>query len=68
MVAYLGTFIDHVERLNKLDVDELPSFSQVIDTTMQLRSDKLNQQDTAIAENAPRFEDHCFRVPRILES
>lgn len=69
MRAELTQILEHAERIQALDLDDLPPTSHPVPLTNRMRSDEVTPslpQDTALA-NAPETEDGRFKVPRIIE-
>ena len=69
MQGELSAILEHAERIQALDLDELPPTSHPVPLTNRMRADKVTpsfRQDVALA-NAPEAEDGRFKVPRIIE-
>lgn len=68
VAAELGRVLEHVARLEELDVSDVPPLMHATGGTDVYRDDVAERPlrlDQAIA-NAPDAGDGCFRVPRIL--
>ncbi len=67
--SQLSSILQHVAVINQLDTDVIPPTAQVIPLQNVTRDDKAEQcypvED--ILANAPRAEDHYFKIPRVLE-
>jgi aspartyl-tRNA(Asn)/glutamyl-tRNA(Gln) amidotransferase subunit C len=65
----LSGILQHIDRLQQLDTEEIPPTAQVVEVASRLRDDEprpcLTQED-ALA-NAPAAVDGFFRVPSIQE-
>jgi aspartyl-tRNA(Asn)/glutamyl-tRNA(Gln) amidotransferase subunit C len=69
MQVELNAILEHAERIQALDLDDLPPTSHPVPLTNMMRSDEVTPsigQDEALA-NAPESEDGRFKVPRIIE-
>ena len=65
----LSGILEHIERLQQLDTEEIPPTAQVVEITARLRDDEPRPcltQEEALA-NAPHAVDGFFRVPSIQE-
>ncbi len=66
----LNKFLDFVEILNELDLDNVPPTFNVIDSQAPLRQD-VPQSDPTVAQkilsHAPKSEEDFFIVPKIIE-
>ncbi|MFC1753726.1 Asp-tRNA(Asn)/Glu-tRNA(Gln) amidotransferase subunit GatC [Thermoproteota archaeon] len=66
-LAQIQTILEHMENLKKVDLTHIPPTSYTSRQPTLLRQDKVKKQDDLfLEENAPDWEDHCFRVPKIL--
>ncbi len=65
----LSGILEHIDRLQQVDTDEIPPTAQVVEIVNQLREDEprpgLTQADAL--SNAPAAQDGFFRVPSIQE-
>jgi aspartyl-tRNA(Asn)/glutamyl-tRNA(Gln) amidotransferase subunit C len=65
----LSGILEHIDRLQQVNTDDIPPTAQVVEIVNQLREDEprpgLTQED-ALA-NAPAAQDGFFRVPSIQE-
>jgi aspartyl-tRNA(Asn)/glutamyl-tRNA(Gln) amidotransferase subunit C len=69
MQVELTQILEHVEKIQTLDLDPVEPTSQALDLSNVMRPDVVGPcltQAEALA-NAPDQEDGRFRVPRILE-
>jgi aspartyl-tRNA(Asn)/glutamyl-tRNA(Gln) amidotransferase subunit C len=65
----LSGILAHIERLQKLDVGDIPPTAQVVEVAARLRDDEPRpclSREEALA-NAPATVDGFFRVPAIQE-
>ncbi len=65
----LGNILEHVEKLNELDTDNVEPTSHVLDISTPLREDKVDKMLTIeeVLQNAPESEDDFFVVPQVIE-
>ncbi len=65
MSGELSTILDHVERMNELDLDGVEPTSHVVPLTNVLRADKPRPSwpREQILEPAPDSDEGAFRVP-----
>jgi aspartyl-tRNA(Asn)/glutamyl-tRNA(Gln) amidotransferase subunit C len=65
----LSGILEHIDRLQQVDTDDIPPTAQVVEIVNQLREDEprpgLTQGDAL--SNAPAAQDGFFRVPSIQE-
>jgi aspartyl-tRNA(Asn)/glutamyl-tRNA(Gln) amidotransferase subunit C len=65
----LSGILEHIDRLQQVNTDDIPPTAQVIEIDNQLREDEprpcLTQED--VLANAPAVQDGFFRVPSIQE-
>jgi aspartyl-tRNA(Asn)/glutamyl-tRNA(Gln) amidotransferase subunit C len=69
MQAELSAILEHAERIQSLELDDLPPTSHPVPLTNMMREDEVTpslSQEEALA-NAPAAEDGRFKVPRIIE-
>jgi aspartyl-tRNA(Asn)/glutamyl-tRNA(Gln) amidotransferase subunit C len=69
MQAELTQILEHAEKIQELDLDDLPPTSHAVPVSNVLRPDEKKaslSQEEALA-NAPEAEDGRFKVPRITE-
>jgi aspartyl-tRNA(Asn)/glutamyl-tRNA(Gln) amidotransferase subunit C len=65
----LGDIIDYAEKLDELDLEDVPATTHSIEIDAPLRDDNSEHrlsQDQAL-QNAPDSEDGQFRVPNVVE-
>jgi aspartyl-tRNA(Asn)/glutamyl-tRNA(Gln) amidotransferase subunit C len=69
MQRELSVILDHAERIQALDLDDLEPTSHPVPLKNMMRPDEstpsISQEDAL--SNAPAVEDGRFRVPRIIE-
>ena len=65
----LSGILEHIDRLQQVDTDDIPPTAQVVEVVNQLREDEprpcLTQEE--VLSNAPAAQDGFFRVPSIQE-
>lgn len=69
MQVELSAILEHAERIQALELDDLPPTSHPVPLTNMMRADEVTpslRQGDALA-NAPEEEDGRFKVPRIIE-
>ena len=65
----LSDNLHHVAVINQLNTDAIPPTAQVIPLQNVMRADRPGpcNPPEAILSNAPRAEDHYFKIPPVLE-
>ena len=65
----LSDILQHVAKINELNTDVIPPTAQVIPLQNVMRDDVPGQcyPPDVILANAPRAEDHYFKIPPVLE-
>jgi aspartyl-tRNA(Asn)/glutamyl-tRNA(Gln) amidotransferase subunit C len=69
MQVELTNILEHAERIQALDMDDVPPTSHSLPLKNVMRPDVVKESlapDAALA-NAPEAEDGRFKVPRIIE-
>jgi aspartyl-tRNA(Asn)/glutamyl-tRNA(Gln) amidotransferase subunit C len=69
MQVELAAILDHAEKIQALDLDDIQPTAHAIPLKNVMRPDEVREslsQDDALA-NAPEAEDGRFRVPKIIE-
>ena len=69
MQVELSAILEHAERIQALDLDDLEPTSHPVPLKNMMRADEVRpslSQEEALS-NAPAEEDGRFRVPRIIE-
>ncbi len=67
-VGQIGTILEYVETLNKLDTEGAKPTSHALSLPNAFREDQRTDsipRDSALA-NAPEKENGCFSVPRVI--
>lgn len=67
-VGQIGTILEYVDLLDKLDTEGVKPTSHALSLTNAFREDALTgsiPRDEALA-NAPERENGCFSVPRVI--
>ena len=65
----LDAILNFVEQLNKLDTNKTEPLTSIVDKTLELRNDKINDgkiQDE-ILKNSPDKNEEFFIVPKVVE-
>ena len=67
--SQLSDILEHVAVINRLNTDAIPPTAQVIPLQNVMRPDAPRPcyPPEEIIANAPRAEDHYFRIPPVLE-
>ena len=67
--AQLGAILEYVEQLNEPDVSEVEPMAHVHDIVNAFRADEVKPSlpNEKALSSAPRAEDGCFRVPKVIE-
>ena len=65
----LSAILEHFERLQDLDTEEIPPTATVVPLRSVMREDEARPptERDKILENAPATEEGCFRVPAVLD-
>ncbi len=65
----LSAILEHFERLQDLDTEEIPPTATVVPLRSVMREDESRppMERDRILENASETEDGCFRVPAVLD-
>ena len=65
----LSSILQYAERLQELDTDDIPPTATVLPLENIMRDDVVQPSLPLvdILANAPVVENHCFRVPVVLE-
>ena len=69
MQVELAAILDHAEKIQALDLDDIQPTAHAIPLKNVMRPDEVREsltQEDALA-NAPEAEDGRFRVPKIIE-
>jgi len=69
MAAELSNILDWVEQLSKVNTDDVPPMTSVVEAQLPWRKDEItdgNRQDDVLA-NAPEAEHGFFAVPKVIE-
>ena len=63
----LTNILGYMEQLNELDLSNIDPSSYASDRGTFLREDEVKQsEDLLLEKNAPKWENGCFRVPKII--
>ena len=66
-IHQLQLVLDHMDQLNQLDLEKASPSAWTENVTTPCQKDELRQDQLPhIEENAPEWENDCFRVPQIL--
>jgi len=65
----LNSIFDFIEKLNKLNTDNIEPLSSVVETKLKLRTDEVKSQNIRdqILKNSPDKNEDFFVVPRVVE-
>ena len=65
----LATILKFVEQLNKIDTKKTEPLSSIVNKTLELRNDKINDGDIKdqILKNSPDKNEEFFIVPKVVE-
>ena len=65
----LNSIFDFIEKLNKLNTDNVEPLTSVAETTLKLRADEVKSENikNQILKNSPEENEDFFVVPRVVE-
>ena len=65
----LSNIFKFIEKLNKANTDNIKPLSSILDHSLRLREDKVNDGNIRdqILENAPNKNEDFFIVPKVIE-
>ena len=65
----LNSIFDFIEKLNELKTDNVKPLNSVAETTLKLRSDKVESENIReqIIKNSPQENEDYFVVPKVIE-
>ena len=65
----LNSIFDFIEKLNELKTDDVEPLTSVAETSLKLRSDKVNSKNIReqIVKNSPQDNEDYFVVPKVIE-
>ena len=65
----LTSILDFVEQLNELDTKKTEPLTSIVDKTLELRADKINDGKikNEILKNSPDKNEDFFIVPKVIE-
>jgi len=65
----LASILKFVEQLNELDTKKIEPLNSIVDKTLELRSDKINDGKIKdeILKNSPDKNEDFFIVPKVVE-
>lgn len=70
LTGHINRLLDNFQKLQELDTDNVEPTSHVIPVANVFRKDEARPSlspDEVVA-NAPQVADHCFVVPRVVET
>ncbi len=68
-LSQLSKILDYMEHLNKLDLSHVSPTLHAAEEPTPLRADEVvAHENLMLSQNAPAWEAHCFRVPKILDA
>ena len=65
LLPQLQHILGHVQTLNTLSTDHIQTSASVVETPLR-KDDTAKPFPVDLAQNAPLFEQDCFKVPKIL--
>ncbi len=65
----LNSIFEFIEKLNKLNTDEVEPLTSIAETTLQLRKDEIKSKNIRdqILKNSPSENKDFFVVPKVVE-
>ena len=65
----LSNIFKFIEKLNKVNTDNVKPLSSILDHSLRSREDKVNDGNIRdkILENAPKKNENFFIVPKVIE-
>ena len=65
----LNSIFDFIEKLNKLNTDQVEPLSSIAETTLKLRNDEIKSKNIRdqILKNSPNENKDFFVVPKVVE-
>ena len=65
----LNSIFDFIEKLNKLNTDNIEPLSSVVETKLKLRTDEVKSKNIRdqILKNSPEKNEDFFVVPRVVD-
>jgi len=65
----MNSIFDFIEKLNKLNTDNIEPLTSVVETTLKLRVDEVKSGNIRdqVLKNSPEENDDFFVVPRVVE-
>ncbi|MBI1274684.1 Asp-tRNA(Asn)/Glu-tRNA(Gln) amidotransferase subunit GatC [bacterium] len=69
LVKELGGIMQWIEQLSQVNTDGVEPLASVVDTSLPLRKDVVNDGENPepVLANAPAKEHNCFAVPKVIE-
>ena len=69
LVGDLNSIFDFIEKLNELNTDKVEPLTSVAETTLKLRTDKVESENIRdqILKNSPDENEDFFVVPKVVE-
>jgi len=69
LVGDLNSIFEFIEKLNKLNTENVEPLTSVIETTLKLRTDDVTSKNIKdqILKNSPDKNEDFFVVPRVIE-
>lgn len=70
LTGHINRLLEHFERLQQIDTSNVEPTSHVIPVYNVFREDKWRPSLPAdeVVANGPQVADHCFVVPRVVET
>ena len=69
LVGDLNSIFEFIEKLNKLNTENVEPLTSVVETTLRLRTDDVTSKNIKdqILKNSPDKNEDFFVVPRVIE-
>ena len=69
MAGDLNSIFEFIEKLNKLNTENVEPLTSVVETTLKLRTDDVTSKNIKdqILKNSPDKNEDFFVVPRVIE-
>jgi aspartyl-tRNA(Asn)/glutamyl-tRNA(Gln) amidotransferase subunit C len=69
LVGDLNSIFEFIEKLNKLNTENVEPLTSVVETTLKLRTDDVTSKNIKdqILKNSPDKNEDFFVVPRVIE-
>ncbi len=70
LTGHINKLLDHFQKLQELDTDDVEPTSHVIPVSNVFRKDEVRPSlpDEEVVSNGPAVADKCFVVPRVVQT